>query len=501
MASGPAKPPDLEWNRGAVEAFRIVSRTLAPQQAEWLQSQGVDTDRPATEQTGRLDAILVQAQIDKTQAQINVVKAMRSEATRTKLSADDRVFLETEGINPEIPAADQEVRIEKLRDKLEKDEVRAQTDMLQAQIDKTQAQIKVVKAMRSEGKRTNLSADDRVFLETEGINPEIPAADQAVRIDKLLDKLEKDETDMLQAQTDMLQAQMDMLQAQIDKTQAQIKVVKAMRSEGKRTNLSADDRVFLETEGINPEIPAADQAVRIDKLEKDEVRAQTDLLQAQTDKKQAQIDKTQAQINVVKAMRSEATRTNLSADDRVFLETKGINPEIPAAGQEVRIEKLLDKLEKDEVRAQTDMLQAQIAKKRAQINVVKAMRSEGKRTNLSADDRVFLETEGINPEIPAADQEGRIEKLLDKLEKDEVRAQTDLLQAQIDKKQAQMDKTQAQINVVKAMLSEATRKELSADDRVFLETEGINPEIPAADQEVRIEKLLDKLEKEKAAVC
>ena len=97
-----------------------------------------------------------------------------------------------ERINPEIPAADQEVRIEKLLDKLEKDEVRAQTDMLQAQIDKTQAQINVVKAMRSEGKRTNLSADDRVFLETEGINPEIPAADQAVRIEKLLDKLEKE---------------------------------------------------------------------------------------------------------------------------------------------------------------------------------------------------------------------------------------------------------------------------------------------------------------------
>ena len=100
MASGPANaPPDLEWKRGAVEAFRIVSRTLAPQQAEWLQSQ---------------------AQIDEKQAQIKVVEAMRSEGKRTNLSADDRVFLETEGINPEIPAADQEVRIEKLLDKLEK---------------------------------------------------------------------------------------------------------------------------------------------------------------------------------------------------------------------------------------------------------------------------------------------------------------------------------------------------------------------------------------------
>ena len=70
------------------------------------------------------------------------------------------------------------------------------------------------------------------------------------------------------------------------------------------------------------------------------------------------------------------------------------------------------------------------------------------------------------------------------------------------------DKVQAQIDVVEAMQSEETRMELSADDRIFLKTKNINPEIPAADQEVRIEKLLDKLEKllddldeEKAAVC
>ena len=41
---------------------------------------------PTTEQTGRLDAILVQAQIDEKQAQIKVVEAMRK---RTNLSADD----------------------------------------------------------------------------------------------------------------------------------------------------------------------------------------------------------------------------------------------------------------------------------------------------------------------------------------------------------------------------------------------------------------------------
>ena len=113
MASGPANaPPDLKSKRGAVEAFRIVSRTLAPQQAEWLQSQGVDTERPATEQAGRLDAILVQAQI-------KVVEAMRSEATRKELSADDRVFLETKGINPE---KDQDARIKELVTTLQQQE-------------------------------------------------------------------------------------------------------------------------------------------------------------------------------------------------------------------------------------------------------------------------------------------------------------------------------------------------------------------------------------------
>ena len=39
-----------------------------------------------------------------------------------------------------------------------------------------------------------------------------------------------------------------------------------------------------------------------------------------------------------------------------------------------------------------------------------------------------------------------------------------------------------------------------AEQGSFIYSEGINPEIPAADQAVRIEKLLDKLEKEKAAL-
>ena len=110
MGSGSSKPaPDLEWKRGAVEAF---GRDVADeQQTTWLKGQLIDTNKPASEQTGRLDDILAQAQIE-------VVEAMRSEEKRKELSADDRVFLKSKDINPEIPAADQEVRIEKLLDKL-----------------------------------------------------------------------------------------------------------------------------------------------------------------------------------------------------------------------------------------------------------------------------------------------------------------------------------------------------------------------------------------------
>ena len=115
MASGPANaPPDLEWKRGAVEAFGVVSRTLAPQQAEWLQSQGVDTDDEADRQA----RCHPRAGADRR-------KAGTDQSGRGHAEEDEpfcrRQFLETKGINPEIPAADQEVRIEELLEKLEKE--------------------------------------------------------------------------------------------------------------------------------------------------------------------------------------------------------------------------------------------------------------------------------------------------------------------------------------------------------------------------------------------
>ena len=97
----------------AVKAFRRVAAT--DEQKQWLRRQGVDTDRPATEQTGRLVAILVRAEVE-------VVKAMRSKTAQDNLSASDRVFLETEDLHPDTPGTDQADVIKELVKKLEKEE-------------------------------------------------------------------------------------------------------------------------------------------------------------------------------------------------------------------------------------------------------------------------------------------------------------------------------------------------------------------------------------------
>ena len=95
-------PPDLEWKRDAVKAFRRVAATDA--QKKWLRRQGVASDRPATEQNGRLDAILVRAEID-------VLGNFRAEEP---LSSGDKKFLKSKGIKPDTPAADQDARINEL---------------------------------------------------------------------------------------------------------------------------------------------------------------------------------------------------------------------------------------------------------------------------------------------------------------------------------------------------------------------------------------------------
>ena len=98
MESEQDQRPSLKWKNDAAETFRMVSfgigsRPLTPQQTGWLVGKGVDTNRPATEQQELLGAILVQAQIDEKQAQIEVVEAVWSKTEREQLSADDKVFL------------------------------------------------------------------------------------------------------------------------------------------------------------------------------------------------------------------------------------------------------------------------------------------------------------------------------------------------------------------------------------------------------------------------
>ena len=93
-------PRDLEWKRNAVKAFRRGAAT--DEQKQWLMEEGVASDRPATEQTDRLDAILTEAKVD-------VLDNFRA---KKKLSSGDKKFLESKGIKPDTPAADQDARIQ-----------------------------------------------------------------------------------------------------------------------------------------------------------------------------------------------------------------------------------------------------------------------------------------------------------------------------------------------------------------------------------------------------
>ena len=100
MAGAPSEPArDLEWKRNAVKAFRRVAAT--DEQKQCLMEEGVAIDRPATEQTDRLDAILVRAEVE-------VLDNFRAEKT---LSSGDKTFLKSKGIKPDTPAADQDARL------------------------------------------------------------------------------------------------------------------------------------------------------------------------------------------------------------------------------------------------------------------------------------------------------------------------------------------------------------------------------------------------------
>ena len=144
--------------------------------------------------------------------------------------------------------------------------------------------------------------------------------------------------------------------------------------------------------------------------------------QAQIDKKQAQIDKKQAQIDKKKQAQIDKKQAQIDKKTQAQIDKKQAQIDKKKQAQIDKKQAQIDK----KTQAQINKTLAQIDEKQAQIEVVKAMRSEGKRKELSADDRVFLATKDINPEIPAADQEVRIEKLLDKLEEDKVQGQAAL---------------------------------------------------------------------------
>ena len=95
-------PPDLEWKRDAAEAF---GRDAADeQQKEWLKGKFINTNKPASEQADTLQAILVRAEVE-------VLDNFRAKKT---LSSGDKTFLESRGIKPDTPAADQAGEIKEL---------------------------------------------------------------------------------------------------------------------------------------------------------------------------------------------------------------------------------------------------------------------------------------------------------------------------------------------------------------------------------------------------
>ena len=139
MESEQDQRPSLKWKNDAVAAFRmvsfgIVSRPLTPQQTGWLVGEGVDTNRPATEQQELLGASLAQAQIDEKQAQIEVVEAVWSKTEREQLSADDKVFLLKKRIDLNTLAdpltEEQDSTILKLLKTLQAEKRKAQAELL-----------------------------------------------------------------------------------------------------------------------------------------------------------------------------------------------------------------------------------------------------------------------------------------------------------------------------------------------------------------------------------
>eukprot|EP00754_Rhynchopus_humris_P031209 Rhum_TRINITY_DN15324_c0_g1::Rhum_TRINITY_DN15324_c0_g1_i1::g.151335::m.151335 len=148
MASGSANPPpDLEG--GAASAQLTESQKMRHK------DQLINTDLPASEQRDRLQVQAqsekMQEQIDAKEVQIEVVRAMRSEEKRKRLSADDKEFLETRSINPDTPAAGQEAKIDKLVEVLEKEKEEMRVVMMSVRkLEKEKAEMEEVMAKERE---------------------------------------------------------------------------------------------------------------------------------------------------------------------------------------------------------------------------------------------------------------------------------------------------------------------------------------------------------------
>ena len=110
MTASRSSEPDLGWKRDAAEAFG--REDADEQQKKWLKGKYINTNKPASEQSDRLRAILVRAEIE-------VVDNFRA---REKLSRGDKKFLMSRGIEPETPATDQEVKIKELVTTLQQQE-------------------------------------------------------------------------------------------------------------------------------------------------------------------------------------------------------------------------------------------------------------------------------------------------------------------------------------------------------------------------------------------
>ena len=146
-------PPDLKWKRDAVADFRAGEATDA--QKQWLRRQGVDTDRPATEQTDRLHAILVRAEVE-------VLDNFRAEKT---LSSGDKKFLKSKGIKPDTPAADQAGGIKGLAAQLAQKELVAQ---LATQQQATVTFDSIVEEVSADTVKERLTTDQHALFSSSG---------------------------------------------------------------------------------------------------------------------------------------------------------------------------------------------------------------------------------------------------------------------------------------------------------------------------------------------